>query len=149
MKISNMIAPFLLAFVAACGNAFVTLGQKKASPFENPFLFGALSLLFAAISMFIISLFYDTKGVQSYITGNIIWISAAGFGLVLLNICLYFLYRNHGASYYTLYSILAIITTSIVLSVLIFNEKMNAYYWGSLLFAVLTIILFMKGRHLS
>ncbi|MBK9671992.1 MAG: EamA family transporter [Bacteroidetes bacterium] len=123
MKLTEMIVPFFLALIAAIGNAFVTLGQKKASAFHNPFFFGSFSLLFAAIILFCISFLYPTKGLQQYFLLNFKWFIIAGLGLVILNIFLYFLYRNFGASYYTLYAILAIITTSILLSVVVFNEK--------------------------
>ncbi|MEQ1922242.1 MAG: transporter, partial [Pyrinomonadaceae bacterium] len=70
----------------------------------------------------------------------------SGLGYVLLNIGLYFLYRNFGASYYSLYAVLSIVTTSILLATLVFHEKMNLYYWLSLGFAGLTILSFLKGQ---
>ncbi|MBK7853944.1 MAG: DMT family transporter [Bacteroidetes bacterium] len=146
MKITGLLAPFLLALIAAIGNALVTLGQKKAGAFQNPFFFGSFSLLIAAIILFSISFLYPTKGLQQYFAINLKWFVITGFGLVMLNIFLYFLYRNHGASYYTLYAILAIITTSILLSVFVFGEKMNMYYYISFVFAALTIFMFMKGK---
>lgn len=146
MKLSGLIVPFLLALIAAFGNALVTLGQKKSSAFHNPFLFGSCSLFIAATILFFISILYPTKGFQEYFTINLKWFLITGIGLVMLNIFLYFLYRNYGASYYTLYAILAIITTSILLSVFVFGEKMNMYYFISFVFAALTIFMFMKGK---
>jgi drug/metabolite transporter (DMT)-like permease len=146
MKLQQIFIPFLLAMVASIGNALVTIGQKKATPFSNPFFFGAFSLLFASATLFIAAMFFGTKGLTSYIYVNGKWFATTGFGLVLLNIFLYFLYRNYGAAYYTLYSILAIATTSIFVAIYLFNEKMNVSYWISLTFALLTIIFFMKGK---
>lgn len=143
---TGLLAPFLLALIAAIGNALVTLGQKKAGACENPFFFGSFSLLIAAIILFGISFLYPTKGLQQYFTINLKWFFITGIGLVKLNIFLYFLYRNHGASYYTLYAILAIITTSFLLSVFVFSEKINVYYYISFIFAALTILMFMKGK---
>lgn len=146
MKLQQIFIPFLLALVASIGNAIVTIGQKKATSFSNPFFFGAFSLLFASATLFIIAVCFGTKGLSNYVYVNSKWFAITGLGLVLLNIFLYFLYRNYGAAYYTLYSILAIATTSIFVAIYLFNEKMNIYYWISLTFALLTIIFFMKGK---
>lgn len=146
MKLQQILTPFLLALVASIGNAVVTIGQKKATSFSNPFFFGAFSLLFAAVTLFVIAIFFGTKGLNNYVYVNGKWFAMAGLGLVLLNIFLYFLYRNYGAAYYTLYSILAIVTTSIIVAVYLFGEKMNLSYRISLAFALLTIIFFMKGK---
>ncbi|NOT49876.1 MAG: EamA family transporter [Chitinophagaceae bacterium] len=146
MKLQQILAPFLLAFAASIGNAMVTIGQKKATTYSNPFFFGAFSLLFASATLFVVAMFFTTKGVSNYFYVNAKWFATTGAGLVLLNIFLYFLYRNHGAAYYTLYSILAIVTTSIFVALYVFNEKMNMYYWISLAFALLTIVFFMKGK---
>ncbi|MBK7243493.1 MAG: EamA family transporter [Saprospiraceae bacterium] len=146
MKLQQIFIPFILALIASIGNAFVTIGQKKASSFSNPFFFGAFSLLFASATLFIVALFFGTKGLSNYIYVNSKWFATTGLGLVLLNIFLYFLYRNYGAAYYTLYAILAIATTSIIVAIFMFNEKMNLYYFISLAFALLTIIFFMKGK---
>lgn len=146
MKLQQIFIPFLLALAASMGNAIVTIGQKKASSFSNPFFFGAFSLLFASAALFIIAIFFGTRGLSNYVYVNSKWFATTGVGLVFLNIFLYFLYRNYGAAYYTLYSILAIVTTSIFVAVYFFNEKMNIYYCVSLTFALLTIIFFMKGK---
>jgi len=146
MKLQQILIPFLLAFAASIGNAIVTIGQKKANSFSNPFFFGAFSLLIASVIFFIIAMFFGTRGLSNYVYVNSKWFATTGLGLVLLNIFLYFLYRNYGATYYTLYSILAIVTTSIFVAVYFFNEKMNLYYWISLTFALLTIVFFMKGK---
>lgn len=146
MKITSYLIPFVLALIAAIGNAVVTLGQKKATAYEHPFLFGAFSLLFASIVLFCISFVYTIRNATEYITTNIPWFMTAGIGLVLLNIFLYLLYREYGAAYYTLYAMLAIVTTSIILATWVFKENMNIYYWVSLGMAVLTIVFFMKGK---
>ncbi len=146
MKLQQIFIPFLLALVASIGNALVTIGQKKAGSVSNPFFFGAFSLLLASTTLFIAAMFFGTKGLTRYIYVNSKWFATAGLGLVLLNIFLYFLYRNYGAAYYTLYSILAIATTSIFVAIYLFNEKMNVSYWISLTFALLTIVFFMKGK---
>lgn len=149
MKIAAFIIPFSIALFAAIGNAIVTLGQKKAGIFPNPFFFGAFSLLFASVFMFCIAFLYKTEGLTNYIYVNYKWFAVSGIGLVFLNVFLYFLYRRYGANSYTLYSMLAICTTSILLAVFVFREKMNSYYWLALCLAILTVLIFMKGKAMN
>ena len=148
MKVPEIVVPFILALIAAFGNAIVTIGHKNASDYDNPFFFGAFSLLLASIGLFVIAFFYKTEQLYQYVIGNFKWFVAAGLGMLILNVFLYFLYRGYGANSYTLYAILAIITTSIGVSIFYYNEKMNMYYLASLIFAVITVVFFLKGKSL-
>lgn len=145
-KLDSTTWAFLLALTAAIGNALYAFGQKKAVPHENPFVFGVFSLLAGAVLLAVIALFFDKRNVSGYLSENFKWFTVSGLGYVLLNIGLYFLYRNFGASYYSLYAVLSIMTTSILLATVVFNEKMNFYYWISLGFATLAIFFFLKGQ---
>lgn len=145
MKISPALMAFVIALLAAIGNAMVTYGQKKSGPFHNPYFYGGASLLLAGMIMIGIACFFKMEDWQQFIRMNFGWICMAASGLVILNIFLYLLFRWYGASYYTLYSVLAVLTTSILLSVAILKEPMNKWYWISILFAVLSIFFFMKG----
>lgn len=146
MKVTDIIIPFVLALVAAFGNAIVTIGHKNATNYPNPFFFGAVSLLIASAGLFAIAFLYKTDGLGQYISINFKWFALAGLGMLILNVFLYFLYRGYGANSYTLYAVLAIITTSIGVSVLYYHEKMNYYYITSLVFAVITVLVFLKGK---
>lgn len=148
MKVPEIVVPFLLALIAALGNAIVTIGHKNASNYDNPFFFGAISLLMASLGLFAIAFFYKTEHLYQYVVGNLKWFALAGLGMLILNVFLYFLYRGYGANSYTLYAILAIITTSIGVSVFYYNERMNMYYLTSLIFAVITVLFFLKGKSL-
>lgn len=146
MKATTFLFPLLLATIAAVGNALATLGQKKSSGIGNPFIFGATALLIAGFSLLVVAFIYQPKNNVAAITANFKWAAVTASGLVMLNVFLYVLYRQYGANFYTLYSMLAIITTSILLSVFIFNEKMNTYYGLSLIAALVSIFFFFKGR---
>ncbi|MBL7723640.1 MAG: EamA family transporter [Chitinophagaceae bacterium] len=146
MKNNSFAFALILALVAAVGNALFALGQKKATVHANPFLYGSFTLLAGGVLLSIVSVFFNMKGVGNYAGINFKWFLVSGSGYVLLNIGLYFLYRNYGASYYTLYAVLSIITTSVLLATLVFNEKLNWYYGIAFLFALLTIIFFMLGK---
>lgn len=146
MRSDSTVSAFLLALTAAVGNALYALGQKKATESDNPFLFGSIALFVGSALLTVIAMFFNTQTVGSYVVTNLKWFGVSGLGYVLLNIGLYFLYRNFGASYYSLYAVLSIVTTSILLASLVFHEKMNLYYWLSLGFAGLTILSFLKGQ---
>jgi drug/metabolite transporter (DMT)-like permease len=141
-KLDSTTWAFLLALTAAIGNALYAFGQKKAVPHENPFVFGVFSLIIGAVLLAVVSLFFNTEGIGNYFAENFKWFTISGLGYVLLNIGLFFLYRNFGASYYLLYAVLSIMTTSILLAIIVFHEKMNFYYWISIGFATLTIFFF-------
>ncbi|HMT09766.1 MAG TPA: EamA family transporter [Pyrinomonadaceae bacterium] len=146
MRFDSTSSACLLALTAAVGNALYAFGQKKATQHENPFLFGSIALFVGSFFLTVIAMFFDTRSVGSYMAENIKWFGVSGLGYVLLNIGLYFLYRNFGASYYSLYAVLSIATTSILLAAVVFHERMNLYYWVSLGFAGLTILFFLKGQ---
>ena len=146
MQLDSTTWAFVLALTAAIGNALYAFGQKKAVPHENPFVFGVFSLAVGSILLSVVALFFNTNNIGSYFAENFKWFTVSGLGYVLLNIGLFFLYRNFGASYYSLYAILSIMTTSILLATIVFHEKMNFYYWVSLSFAGLTIFFFLKGQ---
>jgi drug/metabolite transporter (DMT)-like permease len=145
-SLNSTSGAFILALTAAIGNALYAFGQKKAAPHENPFLFGVFSLLIGSLLLTSVALFFSRENVGSYFAANLKWFIISGSGYVLLNIGLYFLYRNFGASHYALYAILSIITTSILLATLVFGEKLNFYYWISFGFAILTIFFFLKSQ---
>lgn len=146
MKLDSISSAFFLALTAAVGNALYAYGQKRAAVHDNPFLFGAFALLAGSALLTIVAMFFNTQTIGSYVVENLKWFFVSGLGYVLLNIGLYFLYRNFGASYYSLYAVLSIVTTSILLATIVFHEKLNFYYWLSLGFAGLTILFFLKGQ---
>ena len=146
MKNSSFLLALALAFVASLGNALYAFGQKKSITHANPFLFGVFSLLTGAILLFVCASFFELKNIPTFVINNLKWFIVSGLGYVLLNLGLYFLYQNFGVSYYTLYAMLSILTTSILLATLVFGEKFNLYYGLSILFAFLTIFFFMKAK---
>lgn len=146
MKFDSIPWALGLALIAAIGNALYALGQKKSAPHENPFLFGTFALLAGTLLLGAVASLFSKKDIGSYCLENAGWFLISGSGYLLLNIGLYFLYRNFGASYYLLYAVLSIVTTSILLATLVFGEKMNLYFWIAVLFATLTVFFFFKGQ---
>lgn len=139
----------IYALIAAIGNAFFAYGQKKATV-SNSLLFVALSAVVCTIITFSIMplLQKDIKFIP-LIKENWQMIIISGFGLSLTYIGFNLLYSNFGASSYIYYAVLSIITTSIIVGIVIFREKINIYHVISIFTAIITIALFTIGNKIS
>jgi drug/metabolite transporter (DMT)-like permease len=62
-----------------------------------------------------------------------------GGGLFLIYLGFYLLYARYGASYYTLYAVLSILTTSILVGLVFFREPVNVFEILSIAAAFLSI----------
>jgi len=101
-----------------------------------------LCVLFLVIS----TLFFPLNDMKSYLSINGRAILITGIGLFITYIGFYFLYSRFGASYYIIYAVISIITTSIIVGVLVFKDTFNIYYLLSIVTAITTIVLFFMGQ---
>lgn len=142
----SVFAAIAIAAVAAVGNALFAFGQKKSIPSSNPFLF-LICALSICISLFLVfSIFFPKEHVPQFIRTNFLWCLVSGIGFCLTFIGFYFLYTLFGTSYYVVYAVLSIITTSLIVGILIFREQFNMYHLLSVCTAILTILLFAIGN---
>jgi drug/metabolite transporter (DMT)-like permease len=139
----------LYALIAAVGNAIFAFGQKKATV-SNSLLFIGLSAIICTLLTFLLMPFFE-KEIEplQLIKTNWPWIITSGIGLCLTYIGFNLLYGNYGASSYIYYAVLSIITTSIIVGIIIFKEKINIYHVLSILTALATIILFSIGNKIG
>jgi len=145
----NILGPLKFALIAAVGNAMFAAGQKKAFQSDNPFTFIALA---AIICVFLIVLFAPLFGPPNYsetIKQNGQWAILSGVGLFLTYLGFNLLYSKYGASYYILYAVLSIITTSVIVGVVVFKEIFNLYHWLALLSSIIAIVLFTIGNNIA
>jgi len=134
--------PFFFALLAAVGNSLYVYSQRKTSLGANPFLFTSLFLT-VCVALCLGSYFVlGTKGTLPLIRSNAGWIFLGGFGTYILYIGFYALYSRYGASYYTLYAVSSILTTSVFLGYFILKEKFSAYAILSVLCAAASIVFF-------
>lgn len=139
----------MFAGLSSIGNAMFAFGQKRAEIAENPFLFLILTLA-TCIILFIATLpFLPGTNTAQYLSRNVIWVLISGIGFFLTFTGFYFLYTGFGTSYYVIYSVLAILTTSIFVGVLIFKESFNLYHALSVVCAIATVVLFSWGQKLA
>lgn len=141
-----ILKALLVALIAAIGNAIFVFGQKKAGVTSNPFIFLILSLSLCIVLLSISSIFFPRTNLKLFVFENYKAIVFTGLGLFITYIGFYLLYSRFGASYYTLYAVLSIVTTSIIVGVVVFKEAFNMYYLFSILSAILTIVLFFLGK---
>jgi len=141
----------LFALIAAVGNALFAAGQKKAENIDNSLIFIALSAIVCIILTFLVILFThnNNNNLTSIIKINWLWILISGFGLFLTYLGFNLLYTRFGATGYVYYAVLSIITTSLIVGVFIFKERLNIYHFASIGFSLIAIILFTIGNNRS
>jgi drug/metabolite transporter (DMT)-like permease len=138
--------PLLFALLAAIGNALFVYGQRGAPQSANPFLFtlGAVAVCFV---LFVAAAgYYRDAGDLAYVSANVKNIIISGFGFFITFVGFFLLYTQYGASYYIVYALMAILTTSVGVGVLIYREPFNVYQWLALVLAMAAIALFTYGR---
>ncbi len=141
--------PIAFALIAAMGNAMFALGQKKALGMDNPFAFISVAAIVCVLLTLLGTPLFGTANYQKVIAQNGGWAILSGIGLFLTYLGFNLLYTRYGASYYTLYAVLSIITTSLGVGVFFFKEAFNTYHWMALLAAIIAIVLFSLGNRVS
>lgn len=142
---NNLIA-ILFALIAATGNTFFVIGQKKALELANPFTFISISATFCLLLTLLAAPLFGAPKYTEVLKLNGIWAVVSGFGLFLTYLGFNLLYSSFGASSYIIYAVLSILTTTLIVSGLVFKETLNTYHWIALLSAIITIILFSLGN---
>jgi drug/metabolite transporter (DMT)-like permease len=136
----------IFAGIAALGNAIYVFGQRSAVVSANPFLFMAAAVTLCAFMFVVASLISGTSTTADYLKQN--WwpvaISAVGFFITFIGF--YLMYSRVGASSYTVYAVLSILTTSVGVGMIIFREPINLYHVLSILFALLAVGFYGYGQ---
>jgi drug/metabolite transporter (DMT)-like permease len=141
-----MLQPVLFASLAAIGNAIFVYGQRGAAPAENPFLFMGFAVL-ACLAFFTVAIVVcKTPDDAAYLADNWRMILLSGFGFFVTFIGFFLLFNKFGASQYTLYAVISILTTSIGIGVIVYRESINAYQIAGTALAVAAIVLFSYGK---
>ncbi len=117
----------LLALLAAGGNALFVYAQKRADLPQNPLLLlaGAAFVVFVILGTY--SAIIGVSDVAEYARTRGIWMLLTGIGLAVTFVGFHFLFSRFGASYYSLYAALSILTTSVGIGFLVFREPLNGW----------------------
>jgi drug/metabolite transporter (DMT)-like permease len=106
-----------------------------------------MALVVCTVAFALTTPLFNRTDLDGYIRRNAPWILVSGAGFYFTFIGFYFLYSRFGASYYVLYAVLSIITTSVIVGLVIFNEPVNRYHIAAIGTAILTVILFAIARN--
>ncbi len=136
----KILLPVLLTFLVGLSAIPYVYGFKKAFS-ENPFIYAGISNLVLGAVLLIISFAYG--GVEKqYAMKNSIPIGLCVIGLVVANVCNYFIITRFGASYWLLSSLFMMLIPSFTVGYLIFRESFNAWVVPCVVCALLTVLFF-------
>ena len=139
----------LFAFIGALGNSMFAASQKKAIALGNSLAFLVISIFVSFILALIVAPLSGPAKYTTIIKQSSIWVVVGGIGLFLTFLGFNLLYTNFGTSSYMLYAVMSIITTSIIVSVVIFKETFNFYHWAAFVGAIVTIVLYTIGNSIG
>ncbi len=142
----KIIFAIVFAMIAACGNAMFALGQKNSTGVQNGILFVGLSAAVAVILAFIFAPMIGALDFESTLRGNWKSVLLSGIGLFLTYLGFNLLYTRYGVSYYILYAVLSIITTTIFVGIFWLKEPVNIYHTVAIGLAIVSVILFSIGQ---
>ncbi len=143
-----MSKALLFAGLAALGNALFVYGQKRSSIANNAFSY-LTGAVFICAACFVVAAIALRTHQEVNLSSNLVTMIIGGVGIFITLIGFYFLYSQYGASYYVIYAVLSIITTTIGVGVLVFRESFNRYQIVALILAILAIVLFSLGKTLE
>ena len=135
-----------IATIGALGNALFVYGQRRAHVSDAPFVFVTLYLIIATTCCFLAVPFLPKTNVMALVTQNFMWAFWTGLGLAVTMISFYFLYTHFGATFYALYSVISILTTTLLVGQILLREPINIFHVGAIILAVGSVLLFTLGR---
>jgi drug/metabolite transporter (DMT)-like permease len=141
-----MLKPLLFASLAALGNALFVYGQRGTTPPVNPFLFVLGAVAVCTVMFAVAAMLFRVGGEAAYLAGHWKWVLVSGTGFFLTFVGFFLLYTNFGASQYTLYAVISILTTSLGVGVVVYREHFNAYHAAAMVLAIAAIALFTFGN---
>jgi drug/metabolite transporter (DMT)-like permease len=142
----KILLPIFYATIAAMGNAFFTLGQKKSANVENELLFISVCVFITFLIAICIAPLTGEFHLIDTAKGN--WKAAclSGVGLFFPFLGFNLLYSKYGASQYVLYAVISIITTTLIVGVLWLKETINVYHMIAIVLAIIAVFMFSFGQ---
>lgn len=135
-----------IATMGALGNALFVYGQRRAQVSDAPFVFVTLYLVVATVCCLLVVPLLPKTNVMALVSQNFMWACWTGLGLAVTLVAFYFLFTYFGATFYALYSVIAILTTTLLVGQILLREPINLFHVGAILLAVGSVLLFTLGR---
>ena len=136
----KIVIPILLSLLVGVGTTPYVYGFKKAFS-ENPFIYAGLCNLFCGMVLLTISFTYGGAGRQ-YVIKNALPIGFSVLGIVLANVCNYFVVARFGASFWLLASLSMMLIPTFIVGYLIFKESCNLWIIPCLICTLLAVLFF-------
>lgn len=139
-----------IALFGALGNGLFAYSQRKSALETAPYAF--LTLLVATcLVLNLITVLVIFRGLRPPDLGslayrNIGWAIGGGLGLYMTLTGFHFLFTRFGTTYYALYSVLAILTTTLFVGQVLLREPINGFHLAAIILAIGTVILFTLGQ---
>lgn len=142
----KILLAIIFAATAAFGNAMFALGQKNSAGVKNGFSFLAMSATVAVFLIYISAPIMGAFDFENIVRTNWRSILLSGVGLFLTYLGFNLLYSRYGVSYYILYAVLSIISTTIMIGIFWLKEPVNLYQTVAIVLAIVAVILFSIGQ---
>ena len=143
---SQFLIAFSFALFAAMGNVFFVLGSRRGGSAPNPLAFTAGAMT-VSLTLFALGwLLLGPRGSLEFYKRSGGWIALSGLGIFMTFLGFYLLYSRFGTSYYTLFVVTSMVLTTLVLSLWILREGINAYGIASVVAAMVSIFFFGMSK---
>ena len=136
----------LIALMAALANSLYAYGNRRADVADAPFAFVAMVLAFAFLFCLLAVPLLPNKNVVALLSQNLKWALCSGLGLAVTLVGFYFLYAKFGATYYALYSVMAVLTTTFLVGQILLKEPFTIFHVGAIVLAIGSVLLFTLGQ---
>ncbi len=146
MSMRGMGLAIAIATFGALGNALFAYSQRRADSTASPFAFVTLLVSTCLVLCLVSLLFMPRVNLLTQLRYNGGWAAGGGLGLYMTLVCFYFLFTRFGASYYALYAVIALLTTTLLVGQILLGEPINRFHVGSVCCAISAVILFTLGH---
>lgn len=135
-----------IAAFGALGNALFAYSQRKANVVEAPYAFVTMLV---AVCLCLSLLTLPWIGRVSWgqaIPAHGGWAVAGDVGLYMTLLGFHLLFTRFGATYYALYAVMAILTTTLLVGRVLLREPINRFHLGAIMLALGAVLLFTLGQ---
>lgn len=124
-------------------------GQRRSAGVQNGLAFVGASAIVAALLAWCASPLLGSIGFSSLASTNGRNVLLAGSGLFLTYLGFHLMYSRFGVAPYTVYAVLSILTTTVLVGILWLREPVNGYQVAAIVLALASVILYSFGQSAS
>jgi drug/metabolite transporter (DMT)-like permease len=145
----RIFLPLFFALIAAIGNAMFALAQRRSSGDRNGLVFVAISAVISSVLALAVAPLFGKVDLSALVRTNGRDLLLGGAGLFICYLGFNLLYSRFGVSSYTLYAMLSILTTTVLVGMFWLKEPVNGYRLAALVLALASVVLYSMGQSSS